>query len=108
MNHPEIKLISEAYMSMLRPKSSEVSSQITALLEYHATGTVSGAKFHVKYADYPSNADIAKQNKHLSKDQVNAVGDHIEAHSEDDFTGTKSIQNGHKVHVTANGGYHDD
>lgn len=75
---------------------------------YHAAGTINGKPWSVRYGDFPSKGQIAKHNEHLSSEEHSAIHAHIEDHSDDDFTGTKSNQKGHKVVCTHNGGYHGE
>jgi hypothetical protein len=75
---------------------------------YHAAGTVNGKPWSVSYKDYPDHASLTKANQHLSKHEVSAVMNHIDDHSDDDFSNTSSVQNGHKVRVTHNGGFHGE
>lgn len=110
-NYPESvipkrhKGIGKAIQKLQYGKMSEGQEH---LQEYHAAGTVNGKPWSVAYSDYPEHSTIAASNKHLSKAEIGAISSHIDQHSDDDFSGTKSTQNGHVVHVTHNGGSHGE
>lgn len=79
------------------------------VFEYHAKGSVNGKKFVIACDDAYDKKLIAKQNPHLTPDEVAAVHDHTES---DEFLNgndrTITTHNGITVRTHTQGGTHGD